>query len=808
MKKKFLKCVGVLCIVTTFSIFNIKPIYAAENKSYEDCIDNIKHYKNRIEKNNDLKEPLGKIVTKDNINARLTYYTMADLNKLDYPSLVNFLTTIEWYQVSDIFQFNKDSLEFYKDENRVQALVDGIEKAGKVYTKDDDKGIETLVEVLRAGYYLGFYNDELKYLDKRETKDKALKAMIAIQSNANFKLGEQGQNTVIASLGRLIGNGSCNVEVVNNSAKIIEDFSKNLDEYSKDFYKGSAAFELMKGIEYDIYSYRYDEQLPAKDKPWYGKIDNYLNQVSKLVIVDKVNEDNSWVINNGIYFTSKMSGLYSKENVLRGIIEKALNFYPYLGEQYFTAAQRIMYDFDSKLIDGTELNVDKIKADGKAMYLPKTYTFDNGKMKIIAGDKVTEEKIRRLYFASKEVSSQFFRVVQNDVALENGNADDVLTMVIYNSPKEYKYNSFLNELSTDNGGIYIEGEGTFYTYERTEQESIFSLEELFRHEYTHYLQGRYLVPGQWGTGDFYKDNFYRLTWFEEGSAEFFAGATRLNNILPRKSVVGGLSDNPSERFDVNRLFDSQYGSWEFYNYGFAFSDYMYNNKKDLFFNINKNIKTNNVTGYEAYLGNLRKDTTINDGYQKHMQALVDSYDKLNVPLVSDEYIQKHTAKDVQEIKTEIVNNTKIKNPVISSEKGQFGTTFKLQGTFTGTVAKGEIEDWNAMNTKLNAMLTSISNLSWSGYKTVNGYFTNYKINQATNNYEFDLIFTGVVDTNEAVFLKGDINKDGKIDIVDLTTTSLRYNEATQKSPSVEFVDINKDGIVDIFDLTYISKNFN
>lgn len=137
----------------------------------------------------------------------------------------------------------------------------------------------------------------------------------------------------------------------------------------------------------------------------------------------------------------------------------------------------------------------------------KTYTFDDGKFVVKAGDKVTEEKIKRLYWASKEVKAQFMRVVQNDKALEEGNPDDILTVVIYNSPEEYKLNRIINGFSTDNGGIYIENIGTFFTYERTPEESIYTLEELFRHEFTHYLQGRYVVPGMWGQGEFYQEEF-------------------------------------------------------------------------------------------------------------------------------------------------------------------------------------------------------------------------------------------------------------------------------------------------------------
>ncbi len=81
-------------------------------------------------------------------------------------------------------------------------------------------------------------------------------------------------------------------------------------------------------------------------------------------------------------------------------------------------------------------------------------------------------------------------------------------MVIYNSPAEYQFNRQLYGYETNNGGLYIEGTGTFFTYERTPEESIYSLEELFRHEFTHYLQGRWKLPGLWGQGKYMKMKDY------------------------------------------------------------------------------------------------------------------------------------------------------------------------------------------------------------------------------------------------------------------------------------------------------------
>ncbi len=50
-------------------------------------------------------------------------------------------------------------------------------------------------------------------------------------------------------------------------------------------------------------------------------------------------------------------------------------------------------------------------------------------------------------------------LIGNDKALEPGNADDVLTIVIYNNPDEYQLNRQLYGYETNNGGIYIEERG-------------------------------------------------------------------------------------------------------------------------------------------------------------------------------------------------------------------------------------------------------------------------------------------------------------------------------------------------------------
>lgn len=55
------------------------------------------------------------------------------------------------------------------------------------------------------------------------------------------------------------------------------------------------------------------------------------------------------------------------------------------------------------------------------------------------------------------------------------------------------------------------------------------------------------------------------------------------------------------------------------------------------------------------------------------------------------------------------------------------------------------------------------------------------------------------------FMKEDINKDGKVNIEDLSIVASKYNKVNGDIEFIERCDINKDGIIDLFDLVYVSK---
>ncbi|HDR7613206.1 TPA: collagenase ColA [Bacillus mycoides] len=678
-------------------------------------------------------------------------YSLAELNRMSNDEFIDTLASISWNQITDLDQFNQETKEFYQNKERIQVIIDELGRRGSTFTKDDTKGIETFAEVLRSISYVGFNNKEISYLNERSFHDKCLPALKAIAKNPNFKFGTDKQDAVVSAYGKLIRNASCDAETVQYAANILKQYNDNISTYISDKKKGDALYELIQGIDDDIQSYLFETRKKADETIWYGKIDGYINEVSRMALLNHVTTENKWLINNGIYYTGRLGNFHSNPNKSLEVLTHAMRMYPRLSEAYFNAVEQISTNYGGKDYNGNTVDFKKIREEGQQQYLPKTYTFDDGSIVFKTGDKVTEEKVKKLYWAAKEVKAQYHRVIGKDGALESGKADDVLTIVIYNNPDEYKRNSQLYGYDTNNGGIYIEGIGTFFTFERTPQQSRYSLEELFRHEFTHYLQGRYEVPGSWGQGEMYQDQ--RLTWFEEGNAEFFAGSTRTNNVVPRKSIISGLSSDPAKRYTAERTLFSKYGEgegdekWDFYNYSFALQSYLYTHQFETFDKIQDFIRANDVKNYDAYREALSKDPNLNKGYQDYMKQLIDNQGTYNTPQVSDDYIAAHSPKPLADVKKDITDVAKIKDATITKHKSQFFDTFTLEGTYTGGVTKGESEDWKTMSKKINQSLEQIAQKEWSGYKTVTAYFVNYRVN-AKNQFEYDVVFHGVATGEE------------------------------------------------------------
>ncbi|MFD0381706.1 collagenase [Streptomyces stramineus] len=209
--------------------------------------------------------------------------------------------------------------------------------------------------------------------------------------------------------------------------------------------------------------------------------------------------------------------------------------------------------------------------------------------------------------------------------------------MLYASRSDYEtYHPLLTGMSTDNGGIYIEKGATFYTYERrVPQDSTLTLEELFRHEYTHYLNGRWAVPGLFGEGPWYQGD--RTTAMDEGTAEFFDGATRDQGVKVRKSLVQSIINDTAggtkPRMSVNRLLHATYDGdgFRFYSYAGTFFEFLWTERPAQLKEMYGYTRANDVAGFDAWRARLGGDPGTQRAYDTFLDQQIAKVKDLYVP---------------------------------------------------------------------------------------------------------------------------------------------------------------------------------
>ncbi|MFF0742222.1 collagenase [Streptomyces sp. NPDC004111] len=273
------------------------------------------------------------------------------------------------------------------------------------------------------------------------------------------------------------------------------------------------------------------------------------------------------------------------------------------------------------------------KEDIEKRIFPYTYTYDNGAIKVRTG--LSRATVDQLYYASKQVKAQFHRVIGTTEPLA-GDTNTTLNIVLYASRADYEtYHPLLTGMDTNNGGIYIERGATFYTYQRrVPQDSSLTLEELFRHEYTHYLNGRFAVHGSFGEGPWYQND--RTTAMDEGTGEFFDGATRDDGIAVRQSLVEDIINDTSgggPRMSVNQLLHATYDGdgFRFYSYAGTFFEYLWRDHPGKLQEMYRYLRANDVAAYDAWRNQQGSDANLQRGYDAFLDQQIAIVDRLFVP---------------------------------------------------------------------------------------------------------------------------------------------------------------------------------
>lgn len=170
----------------------------------------------------------------------------------------------------------------------------------------------------------------------------------------------------------------------------------------------------------------------------------------------------------------------------------------------------------------------------------------------------------------QEVFFHHFMVTNQEPVADDHN--DSLEMVVFDSSDDYGlYAGLFFGISTDNGGMYLEGnpsdvnnQARFIAYEAEWMRPNFEVWNL-THEMVHYLDGRFNLKGNFADS---KTDTHKTVWWIEGLAEYISKQNR-------NDLAVGLAS--SKKFNLSEIFGNNYssGTERVYHWGYLAVRFMF-----------------------------------------------------------------------------------------------------------------------------------------------------------------------------------------------------------------------------------------
>lgn len=540
--------------------------------------------------------------------------TSSELAALSGDAFVNYLVDNEASCLSFLFE-NNDADTVFSQANLIN-VANSARDAAASYTGSTD--FSNYFLYMRAAFYVEFYSPNLVSISdtSRQAINEALDAFEDVPNFATIATEQHG-HLVTEWVNAADGAGEW-TRYFDAVKALLDDVTayKTRDYYNSIAYN-SIMFYLFRGQNNDRYNF--GENVIGNDTEIAGLLANFIVDTNVLNNIE-------YIADNATLELARLLQWPNIETSTIAAVQQALDANERLSSRWMALVTAIdSYDY----IDCSDFTGDVCASDGLrdeilAIAFPNELEFDGGAM--MFHTSLSKEEIEQVYYKLKEVEANFFKVTGATEPVA-GDTNDVAIFRIYGNLQQYEqFQPFLYDLPSGNGGIYIERDATLYTWDREPWENTFSLEELARHEYVHYLVSRYLIPGFWGETEMYEDN--RVTWLDEGLANFLAGGSQSEGITPLKTMVDWVADRDTH-YTPAQASTVGYGDQLMYPYSALLFNYMFENKSEAFRDLTTALRNDDVVAYD----NIRAQIGAQDanGFSNYINGWVSNSDSIEAP---------------------------------------------------------------------------------------------------------------------------------------------------------------------------------
>ncbi|AJX35451.1 collagenase [Burkholderia oklahomensis] len=218
-------------------------------------------------------------------------------------------------------------------------------------------------------------------------------------------------------------------------------------------------------------------------------------------------------------------------------------------------------------------------------------------VRILAQD-MTAPQLQSVCAAVARQDDYFHRMMKTGRKPVAGDRNDTIELVVFDDYENYrKYASVIYGISTDNGGMYLEGDPSapgnqarFIAHEASWLRPEFKVWNL-EHEFTHYLDGRYDMAG-----DFAASTAKPTVWWIEGVAEYLS---RKND--NQESIDAARTGT----YRFSDVLGTRYSSSDYvaraYRWGYMATRFMFERHRADVDTIVSRFRTGDYDGYENYV---------------------------------------------------------------------------------------------------------------------------------------------------------------------------------------------------------------
>ncbi|WP_082269602.1 collagenase ColA [Leptospira interrogans] len=629
--------------------------------------------------------------------------------RLKPKEFVRFLETHDINCV-DKFVWNYDQYSdyIYSQENMLE-VVNRLNDLAPFYNGNNDLNFIQLFRMFWAGYYVKHSHPSLPF-DTNQISQALVTPMQIFASSAHFLDGTNDAGKVLEFFFTVADSTKIGHTIYPRILSFLEATINDPQRLRNNLSQAIALNAVFRLFQRHIHS-NSNEFLTMIDY-------RLISKLRRLALDTSLNTDSQvWIINNAIFGLDRIyEYLPSFQPVIASVMTDVLETYPYISEPYLLGIKALTRHSDCANLRTGRICLSDTKETVKRAVLSNTYHFDDKTQ--IVHTPLSIDEIQPLYHALKQVESQFFRLIGIHAPV-SGDTTDSISMYVYRSRKDYEtFHPFLFDLPTNNGGIYIERDKTLYTYQRTPAESRYTLEELLRHEYSHYLVGRFIIPGLWSQTSAHDNE--RLTWFEEGIAEFLTGSSS-REIHPRKSLISEIKRDGSSRMDVSKILTARYGDFKFYRYSGNFFNYLYTYKKDTLKDLISTLRDSNIQTFDFLIDQMSHDTGLNTSFQAYLDYLVSNVDNLTDPSTPAPDLANLSTNDPKVIRSFFrKTETGFKAKCTTAAFG-LNSRFSCRGLIFGNATYSP--DWNSawsdFNSRINDLMSTLESSGVNNFQSMN-----------------------------------------------------------------------------------------